>query len=286
LANIGDGLDLGGHGNAGPLTLRTAQGAFTLDADGGEPRPITGDDIRRERLAYGAEIVSRGDGDPSPIYLVVDGKDVASLGNGMGERHYEVANDLDVVTVLDDTSSTMFDLRAGSRRRLSKGCRAADRHGQNLLLLCEDSTGRTANVALLRDGKMTTLVGPVAPVGLGWREAMFSNDGTSLLLEWQGPCPQPDQTYRGDPIENEPSAYLADGHGGRLQKVAEGGRVEALGWSPDNEAVVASSFDGYCGNAATSGIDALSSSGTRRRIFSAPTGITMARASLWLPTLV
>lgn len=285
LANIANGFDLAGYGTAGPLLLTSGQGDFALEDDGGQLRPLTANERRRVPLAYGAEIESRGDGDPSPIYLVAGGKDVASLGNGMGELHYEVANDRDLVTVLDHTSSTMFDLRSGSRRRLSKGCWAADRHGQNLLVLCADSDGRTASVGLMRDGELTTIVGPAAPSGRGWREAMYSNDGTSLLLEWEGPCAQPDQTYFGDAIENEPSAYLADGNSGHLQKVAEGGRVEALGWSPDNEAIVASSFDGYCGDMDTSGVDAIASSGTTRRILSTPIGATMRHASLWRPTL-
>jgi hypothetical protein len=285
VADVANGSDLAGYGIAGPLRLRSEQGDFTLEDDGGKPRRLTANEIGRVPLAYGAEIVAQGDGDPSPISLVAGGKEVADLGNGMGELYYEVANDRDLVTVLDETSSTMFDLRAGSRRHLPKRCRAADRHGQNLLVLCEDRSGRTADVGLLRDGVVTTLVGPAAPSGRGWREAMYSNDGTSLLLEWAGPCAQPDPTYGADAIENEPSAYLADANGGHLHKAVEAGRVEALGWSPDDEAVVASTFDGYCGEADTSGVDAISTSGRSRRIVSTLSGMIMRRASLWRATL-
>lgn len=112
---------------------------------------------------------------------------------------------------------------------------------------------------------------------------MFSGDGDTVLLEWEGPCCHPEPSSNVEPNAHQPSVFLADGNGGNLRSLEGRDRIEALGWSPNNEAIVAATYDGYCGDPDRTGVDAITPSGATRLIFLPPAGITQRPASVWRP---
>jgi hypothetical protein len=178
-----------------------------------------------------------------------------------------ISYDRDVASNQDDTTSTAYDTRARKRVDIPAGCAVADRHGDRWLDLC--GSPLPTEVKLRRGAKSTTAFPP--PSGIGhWRKAMFSPDGTHVLLQWSGEC-EMQTAYVGDP--------------GRPLRQVPGPTptADALGWSADGRAVVFVPTEPGCGtDDDRSGLHLVRADGTWVRVFGPSDGRQLVDASLWM----
>ena len=190
IARLPDGTIHTTEDTAGPLILRTGSGDYLLDPTSRRliEQPFHDTFEIRLPLAYGARLVSRMRADPGSYAIEDGGEVVAELGNRM-DTGFVVANDRDLVTVLDDDPPTVIDVRTHRRSRIPARCEGADRHGARWLLLCPSTEPSLPDTVKVQEGThLTTLFGPADDRGGHWRSASFANDGEDVLLQWSGEC--------------------------------------------------------------------------------------------------
>jgi hypothetical protein len=280
LANL-PAAEVRDEGTSGPLLLLADGGNLLVNPDSRrvERSPAAKGELRIP-LAYGAEISRQGDNDFA-FTVRRGGKTLVTRGDAASAPQFvQVANDRDVVTIVPNAPGNAveaLDLKDESRTKIPGECELGDRHCARWVLTCSTDTGKGAStVEVLQTGRRTKLItGPPPGQTAGrWAEAMFSNDGQTLLLQWSGEC-------------EVQSTYLAPAAGGTPKPFTAGGKpgleALALGWSPDNRAVVVVPTTPGCGDDnAVDGVHLVNADGTSTRVVVPPKGVELSLAHLWI----
>lgn len=265
---------------AGPVTVVGSEGdVWLLDGAG-----MTRSEQGRERLAFGAELLSSPRGTSPPTLAIVRG-DVVLFEASDEVVEVTPSWDRSLVTLtaggtegsrLVPVSAVLLDLGTGSESPPPPaGCQAVERSGAGLAMTCSGEGAATLET-LSPDGTRAVVApAPDAdweiPSGR-WRVVMPSPDHSAYLGQWSGECEIPTAVWveggTSTPITGVPLPEAPDSY--------------ALGWTETGEAVVLLAGYAPCGSAASDpGIYLATSPTSLTSIF--PTGERLVTARMWSP---